>query len=99
MPLVRALSAWFNGDHEGWVDRGTEFETSEYRARDLVTAGLAVYAVSDTAKVTVTADPIIAREPPQEPPHQPPQAPRQPQQQPPQPPQQPPQRPARRKKK
>ena len=57
MPLMRALSSWYNRDHEGWVDRGQEFEASEYRALDLVTADLAVYAVSETQKIKVTADP------------------------------------------
>jgi len=57
MPLMRALSSWFNRDHEGMVDRGDEFETSEYRAAELVNDGLAAYAVSETEKTKVTADP------------------------------------------
>lgn len=57
MPLMRAISSWMNREHEGMVHPGDEFEATEYRARDLVTVGLAVYAVSDVNKVRVTADP------------------------------------------
>lgn len=67
MPLVRALRPWLNRDHEGWVDPGQEFETSEYRAMELVTAGMAVYAISSTEKVKVTADPPEAPSPMEEP--------------------------------
>jgi hypothetical protein len=51
------MTAWYNGDHEGHVERGQEFETSEYRATDLVRAGLAMYAISEVRKTVVTADP------------------------------------------
>ena len=53
MPLLRALADWQNRDHEGYVSRGDEFEASELRALDLVTGGLAVYAVSETSKIKV----------------------------------------------
>ena len=57
MPLLRALADWQNRDHEGYVSRGDEFEASELRALDLVTGGLAVYAVSETSKIKVPSDP------------------------------------------
>jgi hypothetical protein len=57
MPLMRAMSDWYNSEHEGHVERGQEFETSEYRATDLVRAGLAMYAISEVRKTVVTADP------------------------------------------
>jgi hypothetical protein len=63
MPLLRAMSDWYNGDHEGHVERGQEFEASEYRATELVRAELAVYAISEKKPTRVTADP-----PPEKPP-------------------------------
>jgi hypothetical protein len=57
MPLLRALKPWFNKEHEGMIHPGDEFETSEYRARELVNLEMAVYAVSTTEKVKVMADP------------------------------------------
>ena len=56
MPLMRATADWYNGDHEGHVERGQEFETSEYRAMELEQAGLAVRALSETKKTRVLAD-------------------------------------------
>jgi hypothetical protein len=65
MPLMRAMRPWMNREHEGMVQVGQEFETSEYRASELSRLGLAVYAVSETEKVKVTADPPeIEPEPP-----------------------------------
>jgi hypothetical protein len=64
------MSAWHNADHEGHVEPGQEFETSEYRAAELARVGLAVYAMPETAKVKVTADP-----PPPEPDPKPPPPP------------------------
>ena len=56
MPLMRATADWYNGDHEGRVERGQEFETSEYRATELERVGLAVRAISETRKTRVVAD-------------------------------------------
>ncbi|HVQ14281.1 MAG TPA: hypothetical protein VMS40_11850 [Vicinamibacterales bacterium] len=72
MPLVRALRPWYNREHEGWVEPGHEFETSEYRATELVNTGLAVYAVSSTEKISVTADPPPEPDPDPDPPEAPP---------------------------
>ena len=47
MPLMRATADWYNADHEGQVERGQEFEASEYRATELEMAGLAVRALSE----------------------------------------------------
>ena len=63
MPLMRAMSDWYNSEHEGHVERGQEFETSEYRATDLVRAGLAMYAISEVRKTVVEADPPPEPEP------------------------------------
>ena len=57
MPLMRATADWFNGEHEGQVESGQEFEASEYRASELERAGLAVRALSETKPTRVTADP------------------------------------------
>ena len=56
MPLMRATADWYNADHEGQVERGQEFETSEYRATELEMAGLAVRALSETKPTRVVAD-------------------------------------------
>jgi hypothetical protein len=73
--LVRAVRPWMNNEHEGLVDVGQEFETSEYRAAELVRMELAIYAVSDTIKIRVVADPPPpAPDPPPPPPSPPKQA-------------------------
>jgi hypothetical protein len=46
-----------NREHEGLVQVGQEFGTSEHRAAELARMGLAVYCVSDTFKTRVVADP------------------------------------------
>lgn len=56
MPLMRATADWYNADHEGQVERGQEFETSEYRATELEMAGLAVRALSEKKPTRVVAD-------------------------------------------
>jgi hypothetical protein len=50
------MADWFNGEHEGQVERGQEFEASEYRATELERAGLAVRALSETKPTRVVAD-------------------------------------------
>jgi hypothetical protein len=60
MPLMRALRSWINLEHEGRVDAGDEFEASQLRADDLRRLGLADYAMSETRKVRVFADPPAA---------------------------------------
>jgi hypothetical protein len=59
--LLKALKPWFNRDHEGAVDVGQCFEASEYRARELIRAGLAEVAVNETGKIKITADPPVRR--------------------------------------
>jgi hypothetical protein len=53
---MRALRAWYNGDHEGDVQVGDEFEASPYRARDLERLTLAIPVVGETEKIVVRAD-------------------------------------------
>jgi hypothetical protein len=55
--LMEALKAWFNPDHEGRVSPGQRFEATDYRARELSRAGLAVPVMSETRKIRVIADP------------------------------------------
>jgi hypothetical protein len=55
--LMQALKAWFNRDHEGQVIPGQRFEATEYRARELSRAGLAIPVASETTKIRVVADP------------------------------------------
>jgi hypothetical protein len=59
--LMEALKAWRNPDHEGDVMPGRRFEANEYRARELVRAGLAFAVMSDTQKIRVVADPPQSR--------------------------------------
>jgi hypothetical protein len=55
--LMEALKSWINYDHEGAVPTGARFEANEYRARELVRAGLAFAVMSDSVKIRVVADP------------------------------------------
>jgi len=56
--LLRALRPWFNQDHEGHVEPGQTFEASEYRARELTRAGLAMIAATqEKRKIHVPSDP------------------------------------------
>jgi hypothetical protein len=54
---MRALTSWYNSDHEGQVQSGDYFDATPYRARELERLSLAVPALSDTEKVVVRADP------------------------------------------
>lgn len=55
--LMEALKPWRNQEYEGDVHPGRRFEANEYRARELVLAGLAIAVVSETQKIRVVADP------------------------------------------
>jgi hypothetical protein len=59
--LLRAIRPWYNQDHEGHVEPGQTFEASEYRARELIRAGLALVATNVTGKIKVSADPPARR--------------------------------------
>ena len=54
--LLQALKPWYNGDHEGHVEPGQKFEATEYRANELIRAGLAIAVVDETKKIHVPAD-------------------------------------------
>jgi len=58
--LLEALRPWFNPDHEGQVAPGQRFEASDYRAQELIRAGLAMAVVSETEKIVVPSDPPAA---------------------------------------
>jgi hypothetical protein len=61
---LTALRPWFNGDHEGRVEPGQSFEASEYRAKELIRAGLAIMAaLPETTKIKVPSDPPRVRNP------------------------------------
>jgi hypothetical protein len=59
--LIRALRPWYNPDHEGLVEPGQVFDASEYRAGELIRAGLAEATVDENQKIKVTADPPARR--------------------------------------
>ena len=54
---LRALRPWYNSDHEGHIDVNQFFDAGEYRAGELIRAGLAEVALEEGAKIRVTADP------------------------------------------
>lgn len=64
MVRMVALKPWINGDEEGSVSPGTEFEARESRARELRRAGLAIPAVGDGSRIRVKADPPADGSPP-----------------------------------
>jgi hypothetical protein len=55
--LLQALRPWYNADHEGSVEPGQRFEAGDYRAHELIRAGLAMAVLDETEKVQVRADP------------------------------------------
>jgi len=54
---LRALRPWYNPDEEGHVEPGRFFDASEYRAGELIRAGLAEVALEEGAKIRIVADP------------------------------------------
>jgi hypothetical protein len=61
---LRALRPWYNPDEEGQVEPGQFFDATEYRAGELIRAGLAEVALEDDAKIKVVADPPPPPPPP-----------------------------------
>lgn len=53
---LKALKPWYNPDHEGHVEPDQFFEASDYRAGELIRAGLAIEAAGEDRKIHVTAD-------------------------------------------
>jgi hypothetical protein len=59
MVRMVALKPWINGDEEGQVYPGREFDARESRARELRRAGLAIPAVGDGSRIKVKAEPPV----------------------------------------
>jgi len=60
--LLKALRPWTNQDHEGHVEPGQLFEADEYRANELIRAGLAMTTADENLKIRVPFDqPVPAK--------------------------------------
>ena len=54
--LLKALRPWTNQDYEGHVEPGQLFEANDYRANELIRAGLAMATTDEKLKIKVPAD-------------------------------------------
>ena len=54
--LLKALRPWVNQDYEGRVEPGQLFEANDYRANELIRAGLAMATVNEHLKIRVPSD-------------------------------------------